>query len=153
MPSQNKSKLSTVLMAPAQTLEDGTLLVLAESSSTFPKINAQGDSWVIKKTNWDSEISRKWGNHFDPSMFQNAKTFTTNRPYNYPDITWTKNIKEIKSTPHKYPNEYLKAVDAAFEKYGKCKYNLNKDDFSSIKANEYLPSQNKWKSSEFNLGI
>jgi len=153
MPSQNKFKLSTVLMAPAQTLPDGTLLVLAESSSTFPQIKTKSESWVVKKSNWDDEINKKWGNRFDPSMFKNAKTFTTNRPYNYPDITWSKNIKEIKSTPHKYNNEYLKAVDSAFEEYGKCKYNLNKDDFSSVKANQYLPSQNKWKSSEFNLGI
>jgi hypothetical protein len=122
MPSQNKFSLAAVLTAPAQTLEDGILLVFAESSSTFPKINCKIDATVIKKTAWDEQIKSKWGNQFDPGLFRNAKTHTSNRNYNYPDITWDKNIKEIKSTPHKYTNQYLKIVDKVFSEYGKCKY-------------------------------
>ena len=146
MPSQNISKLTTVLMAPAQTLEDGTLLVLAESSSTFPKIKTKVENWVVKKTNWSVELKNKWGTNFDPSIFQNAKTFTSNRPYHYsgPDVINPRNVKENKNT---YSPEYLQAVDHLFKNYPFT----NKSSPNSAFKN--LPSQNKWNNSQFNLKI
>ena len=50
MPSQNK--LSTVQVAPAQILEDGTLLVLAESSCSLSKIKTSTETFVKKKNFW-----------------------------------------------------------------------------------------------------
>lgn len=104
MPSQNKIKRAAVLIAPAQNLDDGTLLVLSESSSTFPKIKTQVIPTVIGKPCWEDQIKKKWGNrNFMLRCTRVAKTYTTNRPYNYPDITWDKNIKEIKAAPPSLP--------------------------------------------------
>lgn len=139
MPSQNQSKLSTVLMAPAQIQNDGSLLVLAESSSTFPAIKDHTECWVINKMNWEREIKKKWTG-FDPSMFQNAKTYTSNRPYNY-DLNKNNNIYDIK------------AVDKVFSEWGKNPM-LNKNpSYSHRNAFKNLPSQNKCDPPEYNLGI
>lgn len=130
MPSQKKLKLSTVLMAPAQTQADGTLLVLAETSSTIPPITDKSECWVAAKMDWDSQIKKKWSG-FDPSMFQNAKTFTTNRPYtkNYKDDkSWSNNIN--KSLNYNFTNNPASARDQGFNSPDM----MHKNNISEIKA-------------------
>jgi len=149
MPSQNKPKLITGYIAPSQTLPDGSLMIHAEASCTFPTIVTATDvancslAWFAP-----NGLNRGSVPKIDKNLFQKSKTFTSNRwQYNSPDIVSNKWVNEVKNNPNRnqnvYSKEYVSAVDKVFSEKS---YTLNHSSNNCFHRN--------WNNDPgYNLGI
>jgi len=108
MSSQKKISLSTVLMAPAQTQPDGTLLVLAESSSTLPQINVCLVGIVANMASRTcSTVTAHWRN-------LNVTSSNMFWDWRWSDA-WKKNVNEIKSIHNSHHGKkYTKYIRSYF---------------------------------------